>query len=52
MVKAKEEYEQVLDKSKKAYEAAVNRLWQLKSSGQEITEDLAEQGKNTSRLII
>lgn len=26
MTKAKEEYEQVLDKSKKAYEAAVNRL--------------------------
>jgi gas vesicle protein len=43
MARAREEYELALEKSKKAYEAAVKRLKEAESK----VEELAERGKET-----
>jgi gas vesicle protein len=54
MVRAREEYEQALDKSKKAYDAAVKRLKEAEVSAKEKVEEveskveeLKERGKET-----
>ena len=47
IAKAKEEYELALEKSKKAYEAAVKHLQQMESSAKGKVGELAERGKET-----